>query len=193
HSADPGAPQHGARQGAGIEGGCMRAAVLLGWSVLAGPAFGHMMSMSNGELRVRGDTAEYELRMPLYEITHIQQPETSLFEHLRLYDGKKEAKLLNHFCQANTAQDAYLCRAEYQFPGPVKTLEVECTFAAITVPNHVHLLHAERDGISDQAVFDFSFTRQPLRFLPPGRAAMAFAQVWAGMLRAAAGPAQLLF
>ncbi len=172
----------------------MRAAVVLALSVLAaGPAFGHMMSMSNGELRIRGDTAEYELRMPLYEIAHIKQPDTSLFEHFRLYDGRKEAKLLKHFCQANTSQDAYLCRAEYQFPGPVKTLEVECTFAAITVPNHVHLLHAERDGISDQAVFDFSFTRQPLRFLPPGRAAMAFSQVWAGMLRAAAGLAQLLF
>lgn len=152
-----------------------------------------MLSMSSGELRVHGDRAEYELRMPLYEITHVKEPEKTLFEHFRLYDGRSEARLVKHLCESNPAQDAYLCRAEYQFAGPVKNLEVECSFAAVTVPNHVHLLHAERDGLSDQAIFDFSYTRLPLRFTPPGRAAMAFSQVWAGMLRAAGGLAQLLF
>lgn len=157
------------------------------------PAAAHMMSMSNGELRIRGDAAEYELRMPLYEVTHIKEPEKSLFQNFHLYDGRAEARLVEHFCEAVPGQDAYLCRAEYQFPRPVEHLEVQCTFASITVPNHVHLLHAEKDGLSDQAVFDFTYTRQPLRFLPPGRAAMAFSQVWEGMLRAAAGWAELLF
>ncbi|MBI3698364.1 MAG: HupE/UreJ family protein [Acidobacteria bacterium] len=131
--------------------------------------------------------------MPLYEITHIKEPEKKLFENFHLYDGRAEAKLVKHFCEASTAQDAYLCRAEYQFSAPVKNLDVECAFAAVTVPNHVHMLHAEREGVTDQAIFDFSFTRVPLKFVPPGRAAMAFSQVGAGMLRAAAGLAQLLF
>jgi HupE / UreJ protein len=131
--------------------------------------------------------------MPLYEIQHIQHPETTLLANFHLYDGAVEARLVKHLCQADPAQDTYICRADYQFPGPVRNLEVACTFAAVTVPNHVHVLHADRDGVSDQAIFDYSYTRAALRFTPPGRAAMAFSQVWAGALRAAEGLAQLLF
>ncbi len=172
----------------------LRAATLGPCSLLAAPVlWAHMMSMSTGELRLRGDRAEYTLRMPLYEVAHVKDPQKSLFENIRLWDGRVEAQRLKHFCEPNAADDSYRCRAEYQFPGPPQNLVVECTFAAITVPNHVHVLRAERDGVSDQAVFDFSFTRVPLRFRPPGRAAMAFSQVGSGALRAASGPAQWLF
>ena len=166
---------------------------LPGAALAALPLFAHMMSMSTGELRIRGDRAEYDLRMPLYEMVQVKEPEKKLFENFHLYDGRVEARLLKHFCEANTAEDAYLCRAEYQFPKPVENLDVECSYAAVTVPNHVHMLHAEREGVTDQAIFDFSFTRSALKFVPPGRAAMALSQVGAGMLRAAAGLAQLLF
>lgn len=172
----------------------MRAAVGAGWMALAAvPLFAHMMSMSTGELRLRGDRAEYELRLPLYEITHLKEPEKSLFQNFRLFDGGAEARLVKHLCEPNAAQGVYECKAEYQFPADVNNLEVQCTFAAVTVPNHVHLLRAERDGVSDQAIFDFSYTRLPLRFVAPGRAAIAFSQFRAGMLRAAGGAAQLLF
>ena len=160
---------------------------------LPAPLAAHMMSMSNGELRLRGDRAEYDLRLPLYEVTHLKQPEKMLFDNFRLFDGGAEARLVKHFCEANPGQDAYLCRAEFQFPAAVKDLEVMCSFAAITVPNHVHLLRAEREGVWDQAIFDFSFTRQKLRFQRPGRAAMALDQIGAGLLRAASGWAQMLF
>ena len=60
-----------------------------------------------------------------------------------------------------------MCSAEYEFPGPVDRLEVECTFPAVTVPNHVHLLRAERDGKRDQGLFDLAFPRATLRFEPP--------------------------
>ena len=133
----------------------------------AAPLAAHVMSMSTGELRLAGDRAEYRLRMPLYEIAHIQEPQKSLFENLRLFDGRREARMLKHFCEASAVEDAYLCRAEYQFPAPVQDLEVQCSFAAITVPNHVHLLRAERGGVSDQAVFDFNFTRVAVKFAPP--------------------------
>lgn len=153
----------------------------------------HMISMSTGDLRLKGDRAEYELRVPLYEIGHLKEPQKSLFENFRLLDGREGARLVKHLCETDSAQDAYLCRAEYQFPGPVKNLVVECTFAAVMVANHVHLLRAEREGASDQAVFDFSYTRVPLRFVPPGKAAKAFSQFWAGLARAAGGAAQWLF
>lgn len=162
-------------------------------ALTAAPLLAHMMSMSTGELRVEGARVLYELRMPLYEITHVKQPDTALLQNFHLYDGSTEAHLAKHLCEADPAQDVYICRAEYEFPAAVKNPEVACTFAAVTVPNHVHVLHAERDGLSDQAIFDYSYTRAALRFTPPGRAAMALSQIWAGVLRAAAGLAQLLF
>ncbi len=155
------------------------------------PAAAHMMSMSTGEVRLHGDRAEYELRMPLYELTHLKDPQKTLFDNFRLRGSGGEAKLLKHLCE--TGADAYLCRAEYQFPGTVADLEVECTFAAVTVPNHVHLLRAERDGVWDQTILDYTYTRMKLTFTPPGRAAMAVSQVWSGMVRAVSGWAQLLF
>jgi hypothetical protein len=157
------------------------------------PAAAHMMSMSTGEVRLDGARADYELRMPLYELQHLKEPEKILFENIRMRGGGGEAKLVKHLCEASPAQDAYLCRAQYEFPGPVNELEVECTFAAVTVPNHVHLLRALREGVWDQAIFDFSYTRMKLTFLPPGQAAMALGQVWSGMVRAVSGWAQLLF
>jgi hypothetical protein len=161
--------------------------------VAALPVAAHMMSMSTGEVRLDGARAEYDLRMPLYELQHVKNPERTLFENFRLKGGGGDGRLVKHLCQADAAQDAYLCRAEYEFPAPVETLEVECTFAAVTVPNHVHLLRARRADVWDQAIFDFSYTRMKLTFVPPGRAAMALSQIWAGTVRAVSGWAQLLF
>jgi len=47
----------------------------------------------------------------------------------------------------------------------VDRLDVECTFHSVTVPNHVHLLRAQKEGKSDQAIFDFFFLQgaDPLR------------------------------
>jgi len=166
----------------------------IGWAaLLATPLAGHWMSMSTGELRVRGERVEYALRVPLYEITHLEAPEKLLLENFRLFDGRSQARLVKHLCESRADQQAYLCRAEYQFPAAVENLVVECTFAAALVPHHVHLLRAEREHLADQAVFDLSFTRLPLRFAPPGRAARALSQMGTGALRAVAGPAQLLF
>jgi hypothetical protein len=157
------------------------------------PLAAHMMSMSTGELLVRGDRVEYALRVPIYEIGHLQEPEKTLFANFHVYDGTKEATLTKHLCDADPGEGSYICRAEYQFPAPVQDLQVACTFASVTVPNHVHLLRAERDGVWDQAIFDLSLTRTSLRFQPPGQTEMALSQIGAGMKRAAGGWAQLLF
>ena len=70
-------------------------------------------------------------------------------------------------CHADTVHDAYLCSADYEFGAPVDRVEVECTLASVTVPNHVHLLRAEMGGKRDEAVFELGFTRATLRFRPP--------------------------
>jgi hypothetical protein len=72
-------------------------------------------------------------------------------------------------------------------------VDVECTLAAITVPNHVHVLRAETSGKHDQALFDLSFTRATLRFRPPTTAEVAMEEAGAGAMRALGGPVQILF
>src|SRR5450759_2132142 len=100
--------------------------VLLAWPLRA-----HVMSMSSGDLAIHGARAHYELRMPLYEVAHVPNPERTLLEHIR-FAG---ARLVRSECHADPAHDTYLCAADYEFTGPVDRLDVECTFPAITVPN----------------------------------------------------------
>jgi hypothetical protein len=160
------------------------AAVLAPWPLAA-----HMVSLSTGELRLEGRLARYELRMPLYEIVHVRNPERELTAAVR-FAG---AQLRESSCAADAAAGAYLCRATYEFPEPVEEVEVESRLHAVTVPNHVHLLRAVKGDKSDQAVLDLSFPRATLRFEPPTAFDIAVRQMGAGLLRAAAGAAQLLF
>jgi len=161
--------------------------------LLVSPAFAHVMSMSSGDLTIRGVEAHYELRLPLYEMTHVQRPEESLFEHIHFSSGGRPAQLLDKSCREDAPHGAYVCTADYRFAAPVDTLDVECTFHSVTVPNHVHLLRVENAGKRDQALFDISFPKAALRFRPPGAAAIAVSQAAAGFLRALGGPAQILF
>jgi hypothetical protein len=163
--------------------------VVLPMLLAAAPALAHVMSMSSGDLTVDGARAHYELRMPLYEITHVTNPERTLLEHIR-FAG---ARMVRHECHSDTAHDAYLCSADYEWPAPVDRIDAECTFPSITVPNHVHLLRAAMGGKHDQAVFDLTFTRATLRFRPPTMAETAITEGGAGFLRALSGPVQLLF
>jgi HupE / UreJ protein len=153
----------------------------------------HMMSMSTGDVTVAGDRAHYELRMPLYEIAHVKDPERSLFDHIRFSSGGQEARTLNHSCRENAAEGAFHCTADYQFAAPVDKLDVACTFYSVTVPNHVHLLRAESGGKRDQAFFDYSFTKTTLRFIPPGPVEIALTQAAAGAKSAVSGLVQILF
>ncbi|HMD48372.1 MAG TPA: HupE/UreJ family protein [Bryobacteraceae bacterium] len=147
--------------------------------------------MSSGELKVEGDRAHYELRMPMYEVAHVHEPEHTLLEQVRFKGAGAWAKPLNPSCSEQ--QGTYFCAAEYQFPAPVDVMEVECTLARVTVPNHVHLLHAYRGDKSDQAVFDLSFTSAEIRFRPPTAFETAARELSSGFMRAAGGLAPLLF
>jgi len=155
------------------------------------PLGAHMVSMSTGDLKVNGATASYELRMPMYEVAHVHQPEHTLLDHVRFESGGALGKASGQSCRQE--QDTYVCAAEYQFPAPVETIEAECTLASVTVPNHVHLLRAYRGDKSDQAVFDLSYTKADLRFRPPTAFETAVREITAGFMRAAGGLAPLLF
>lgn len=155
------------------------------------PVAAHMVSMSTGDLKVEGARASYELRMPMYEVGHVHEPEHTLLDHVRFESGGVWAKPSGQNCRQE--QDTYVCTAEYQFAAPVETIEAECTLASVTVPNHVHLLRAYRGDKSDQAVFDLSYTKAEIRFRPPTAFETATREVSAGFMRAAGGLAPLLF
>jgi hypothetical protein len=162
--------------------------VLLAWPLRA-----HVMSMSSGDLAIDGARAHYELRMPLYEMAHVSDPEHTLLAHIR-FAG---ARLMRSQCGADAARGTYICDADYEFAAPVDRLDVECTLAAITVPTHVHLLRAslgEKPGDKrDEAVFDLGFTRATLRFRPLTAFEIAITQAGAGFVRALGGTVQVLF
>ena len=46
--------------------------------VALSPAWGHVVSMSTGELRIDGPLADYELRIPMIEVAQMANPETIL-------------------------------------------------------------------------------------------------------------------
>jgi HupE/UreJ protein len=167
--------------------------VLAGFALLACPAFAHVMSMSSGDLAIHGTLAHYEFRLPLYEVPHVADPAQSLFAHIVFSSGGRPARMLTSACREDPAHGAYACSADYQFAAPVDSVEVECTFYAVTVPNHVHLLRVENGSRRDQALFDISFPRATLRFRPPTALETAVAQSGAGALRAWGGAAQILF
>jgi hypothetical protein len=166
----------------------------LSWLLFcAVPVWGHMMSMSTGDLTINGTAAQYELRMPLYEIAHVKNPAEALLGAIRFSSDGVSAQLGVHQCREDSATGMYICAASYTFAAPVERLDVECSFAAITVPNHVHLLRAELGGRRDQALLDLSFPRASLRFRPPTAFETFVTQAGAGFMRALGGAVQVLF
>ena len=150
-----------------------------------------MLSMSTGDLKLDGARASYELRMPMYEVAHVREPEHTLLDHVRFESGGVWGMASGQACRQD--QDTYVCTADYQFPAPAEVLEAECTLASVTVPNHVQLLRAYRGDKSDQAVFDLSFTTAEIRFRPPTEFETAVRESSAGFMRSVAGLAPLLF
>lgn len=166
----------------------MRLVVLL---VFPAALLAHMVSMSTGELRVDGNHAHYELRMPAYEAAHVQNPQRSLLDHIRFTSAGVRGSESAASCRDR--EGTFICVADYEFPRAVDQLDVECTYASITVPNHVHMLRAYQGDKIDQAVFDLSFTTAEIRFRPPSLWEIAIRECGAGFLRAVGGLAPLLF
>ena len=144
--------------------------------------------MSSGELHVDGRIATYELRIPMYELTHVTNPETALLDQLK-FEG---ARRTSSKCQEQDG--TYICRADYEFDRPVPDkIEVECTLFRVTVPNHVHLLYAVQGPNGDQQVFDQSFRQAEVRFHPPSRTELIAKAAAAGIARLFKSVSGLLF
>ncbi|MDE3194774.1 MAG: hypothetical protein KGN84_00395, partial [Acidobacteriota bacterium] len=146
-------------------------------------ASAHVISMSTGWATVYGNRVEYILRMPKYEMPPGEDPAALLFGHIRFSSGFETGKLIGSECHDDPASSGYLCGASYVFSGPVEKLGVDCTFYEITVPNHIHMLHADRNGKSDQAILDSTFSDATLAFRPPTRAELIARQSGAGAFR----------
>src|SRR3954469_25050703 len=131
----------------------MKARLLLILMVCILPLHAHVMSMSTGDISVQGSKAHYELRMPIYEITGMKDPGAVLLDHIRFSTAGQAGRLTQKTCGEDAAQGSLICTAEYEFPIPVDRLDVECSYHSVTVPNHVHLLRAQKEGKSDQAIF----------------------------------------
>ena len=153
----------------------------------------HVMSMSNSELEVSGSSVTFELRMPIYEIVHLENPQPALLGAVRLYSRGEEGQRVGGSCESQEEDGWYVCHSKFEFPKPVDVLDVECTLADATVPNHVHVLRARRGEVTEQAVFDFTFTRSTINFVPATATEVAFSEIWAGLARVMGGPAQILF
>ena len=161
--------------------------------LLAPVTFAHIMSMSSGELKVAGLQVTYELRMPLYEAAHLADPEASLLKNFRVFSDGLELHRTQGACAANTDEGVYRCESAYALRTEVDRLEVECTYAAVTVPNHVHVLRAVQGDKTEQAIFDFTFTRSEIRFTPPTFTETLTHEMAAGFVRVLMGPFQVLF
>ena len=68
-------------------------------ALLTWPLAAHVMSMSSGDLAILGAQAHYELRMPLYEVAHVSNPERTLLQHIR-FSG---ARMVRSECRADAA------------------------------------------------------------------------------------------
>ena len=154
---------------------------------MAAPLWAHVVSMSTGELKIDGPLADYELRIPMVEVSQMADP-ASILNYIH-FDG-------GHRTSAKCADEdgTYVCHATYEFATLVpETLGVECKFFDATVANHVHWLHAVRGANSDQEVFDQAFPRSELRFRPPSRMETFFRAFGMGLARAGRNWIGLLF
>ena len=155
--------------------------------LIAAPAWAHVVSMSSGELRIDGPLADYELRIPVVEVAQIANP-AAILDHIRFDGGHRTLS------KCAREEDTYVCHASYEFETLVPDrLGVNCTFFEVTVPNHVHWLHAVRGANSDQEVFDRAFPRSELRFRPPSRIETFAREFGLGFVRAATNWIGLLF
>jgi len=158
---------------------------------MCGALSAHVISMSTGYAAIHGRELEYTFRIPDYEMAHVRDP-LSLFEHIHFSSDGEEGIRTGQECHPDPANSSYLCAADYRFSRVIERLDVECTFYQVTVPNHVHMLHAERAGKYDQAILDSSFPSATLAFRPPTAAEVAITQSGAGFMQVLESGAQLL-
>jgi hypothetical protein len=120
------------------------------------------VSISTGHLTVSAREAVYRLNMPAYELQHVGNARTALPEAIAI-EGARRA---GSSCSADST--SMTCTMRWEFDRAPESVTVTSKLAAITVPNHVHILTAVRGGLSDRAVLDENTPSATLRFGEPG-------------------------
>lgn len=130
--------------------------------LLPGLLAAHVISMSTGALTVEGLKAHYSMRVPLYELQHVPEPSRMLPDAISLANANRIS------AECKTRESNMECVMEYVYAAPPGEVRVQCKLSRVTVPNHVHVLHARRENNSDQAVFDSTMEQAVLRFRDAG-------------------------
>ena len=73
--------------------------------IAAGTAHAHAVSMSSGDISIDGAHARYELRMPIYEMAHVADPERAIFEHIKFKADGREGIVTERRCREDKDQD----------------------------------------------------------------------------------------
>ena len=149
--------------------------------------------MSQGSLRLDGQSVRYELRMPLSEVPQDPDRQRILLEALVVQSEGAEGLLAEGACREELGQDLYICEAAYRFADPPDTVSVRCEFPSVTVPHHVHILRSGEGDTARQTVFDITFREAEIRFAPPTWLETATTEVGAGLRKAITSPELLLF
>lgn len=133
---------------------------ILLWTALC--AHAHVVSMSEGELKVNGATATFRFGIPLSEVSSLANRETALLDSFRF----GEARRIEQSCREE--EGFFRCEARYLFPRDTAEFDTECRLARATVPSHIHILRATNAaGKTEQAYFDLTVTRTHLTFREP--------------------------
>ncbi len=170
--------------------GSLAAAAATFWAI---PAAAHVLSISQGSLRLAGQAVEYELRMPLSEVPEGDDPQATLLEAFQVFSDGQPGALANQACRVEVGQELYVCEAEYRFAAPPDSVSVRCDFPSVTVPHHMHILSSGEGESARQTVFDITSRESDIRFAPPTLGEIVATNLGAGTRKAITSPELLLF
>ena len=159
----------------------------------ATPAAGHVLSISQGSLRLAGQTVQYELRMPLSEVPDGKDPTAILLEAFHVFSDGQPGVLADPACREEAGQGLYICEATYRFAAAPVKVSVRCDFPSVTVPHHMHILQSGEGESARQTVFDITSRESDIRFVPPTPGEVAATNLGAGSRKAITSPELLLF
>ena len=169
------------------------------WAVGAGAAIwvcsgsAHVLSVSQGNLSLDGQSVRYELRMPLLEAPSDRDREQMLLQALKVRSDGSEGTRGKGGCSEDRGQELYICEAEFLFAEPPSKVSVRCDLPSVTVAHHVHILRSGEGDAARQTVFDITSREAEIRFVPPTWLETASTEVGAGFRKALTSPELLLF
>ncbi|MDE0123629.1 MAG: HupE/UreJ family protein [Bryobacterales bacterium] len=171
-------------------GRCLLAAAAL---TSAFPAVAHVLSMSQGSLRLDGQSVRYELRIPLAEAPSDPDRQRILLNAFRVTAGGSEGERATGACHEEGGQELLVCEASYRFAEPPSKVSVRCDLPTVTVPQHVHILRSGEGASARQTVFDITSRESEIRFVPPTWIETVATESGAGMRKALTSPELILF